>query len=164
MWTHEGCNPLRRGFDCSLSMLRSACCTAGDIPQAAGCKPLVVVIENTEAADLSTLQDLILVLSEVITSLRLSSCMSHPRWHCQSQHTYNIMLHFMLVIAQISSWRHQHLPTHEEHFWKGLLPLKLSCIECNVPSTGQGAAPSHACAGNVYFGGGFAAHAACEGR
>ena len=29
-------------------------------------KPLVVVIENTEAADLSTLQDLILVLSEVM--------------------------------------------------------------------------------------------------
>jgi len=44
-------------------------CLAGpslEASQAAGGKPLVVVIENTEAADLTTLQDLILVLSEVM--------------------------------------------------------------------------------------------------
>lgn len=49
-------------------MLKVHGCLAGGALPEANCKPLVIVIENTEAADLSTLQDLILVLSEVICS------------------------------------------------------------------------------------------------
>ena len=47
--------------------------TLQEAAQLDGSKPLVVVVENTEAADPAALQDLILVLSQV-TSLQRESC------------------------------------------------------------------------------------------
>ena len=68
---------------------------AGGASPAASCKPLVIVIENTEAADLSTLQDLILVLSEVTRSLRSFRLVIPYQGWCAMQNT--LQVHLMLA-------------------------------------------------------------------
>lgn len=63
--------------------------TSQEAAQLDSSKPLVVVVENTEAADPATLQDLILVLSQVISLKRESSllpkCQGFARQAWQEQ-------------------------------------------------------------------------------
>ena len=55
----------------------------------------MIVIENTEAADLSTLQDLILVLSEVTRSSRPFRLMiQYHRWRAKQN---TLQVHLMLA-------------------------------------------------------------------